>query len=77
MTRTKLSIDDLRTQLAVRLAVAPQYWFKALWQPKVGAGERDNIREKLVAHITQGWDSLEIEAETTHGSAAHSVPPTK
>jgi len=75
MERTKLSAEDLRLRLAIRLAVAPRHWFRALWAPKTPALERDATREKLVTFITQGWDSLDIEATTTHDTSAHSVPP--
>jgi len=77
MKRTKLSVADLRMQLSIRLAVAPRHWFRALWQPKTPALMREAARKDLVEFITQGWDSLDIEATTTHESRGHSVPPTK
>ena len=60
--RTKLAIADLRTHLTVRLAVAPRHLFKQLWNPKSRPHENDQARADLVAFITHGWDSLEIEA---------------
>lgn len=60
--RTKFTLADLRMKLAVRLAVAPRSLFRQLWSPQSRPFERDAARDELVAHITQGWDSLEIEA---------------
>lgn len=62
--RTKLTLQDLRTRLALRLAVAPRRWFNTLWTPKSRPHERDAVREELVEFITQGWESLEIDATT-------------
>lgn len=76
MTRTKLSVSDLRLGLAIRLAVAPRHLFHSLWQPKQPAHLRDNARKSLVAFITEGWDAMEIEA-TEPEIVAHSVPPSK
>lgn len=75
MARTKLSCDDLRMRLAIRLAVAPRFLFNTLWAPKTLAPARDDARQKLVEFITEGWDSLDIEATTTHEERGHSVPP--
>ena len=60
--RTKFSVDDLRTRLVIRLAVAPRHWFKTLWSPQSRPHQNDAARQELVAFITHGWDSLEIEA---------------
>jgi len=75
MGRTKLSVDDLRLRIAIKLTVAPRHLFRDLWAPKTSALQRDAARENLVALITEGWDSLEIEATTTHETQGHSVPP--
>lgn len=75
MGRTKLTGDDLRLRLQIRLAVAPRHWFKALWAPKTPALQREAARNELVRFITEGWESLEIEATTTHDTSGHSVPP--
>ncbi|MBC2652053.1 hypothetical protein [Novosphingobium aerophilum] len=76
MRRTKLHAADLRLRLALRLAVAPKHLFRLLWEPKVRPHERDATREALVAFITEGWDSLDIEAVPTRDGVAHSIPPT-
>lgn len=73
--RQRFTVADLRMKLAVRLAVAPRQLFKTLWSPQSRPHETDAAREALLAHITQGWDGLEIDAlgpEIVH----HSVPPT-
>ena len=76
MTRTKLHVADLRLRLALRLAVTPRHLFRLLWEPKARAHERDATREALVTFITEGWDSLDIEATPTREGVAHSMPPT-
>lgn len=70
-------MSDLRVRLAVRLAIAPRHWFQLLWEPKTRPHQRDDMRTELVAFITEGWDSLDIEATPTRDGAAHSVPPTE
>lgn len=74
MTRTKLRAADLRLRLALRLAVAPRHLFRLLWEPNARPHERDATREALVAFITEGWDSLDIEAAPTRSGVAHTVP---
>ncbi len=66
--RTKLNLADLRMQLAVKLAVAPRHVFKTLWSPQSRPGDTDSARQQLVDHMTEGWDSLEIEAN------GHEIP---
>jgi hypothetical protein len=60
--RTRLDLAELRLRLQIRLAVAPRYLFKTLWSPQSRPLETDAARDDLVAFITEGWDSLEIEA---------------
>ncbi len=74
--RTKLTVEDLRTHLRVRLAVAPRHLFKRLWEPKSRPHENDRARDELVTFVTHGWDSLEIEA-TGPEHVPVVVPPTK
>lgn len=62
--RTKLTLDDLRTRLSLRLSVAPRHWFNTLWSPKARPHQRDAVRHELVEFITQGWEALEIDATT-------------
>jgi len=75
MSRTSLSAEDLRLRIFVKLAVAPRHLFRDLWAPKTPALQREHARKELVALLTEGWDSLEIEARTTHETRGHSVPP--
>lgn len=74
--RTKLTVEDLRMHLTVRMAVAPRHLFKRLWDPKSRPHENDQTRDELVAFITHGWDSLEIEA-TAPAYVPVVVPATK
>jgi hypothetical protein len=69
--RTKFTLADLRMKLAVRLAVAPRSLFKQLWLPQSRPYEKDAAREELVAFITQGWDSLEIDATGPEMPSGH------
>lgn len=69
--RTKLTLEDLRTRLVLRLAVAPRRWFNTLWAPKARAHERDAVRHELVEFITQGWEALEIDATTPEPPSGH------
>jgi len=62
-------------RLRIRLAVAPRHLFHALWKPNTPADQRDDTRRDLVEFITQGWDSLDIEATPTHDNTRHTVPP--
>ena len=73
--RTKLNLSDLRIRLAIRLAVAPRHILKRLWSPQTRPHEGDAARQEVVDFITQGWESLEIEATTTHAIPSGHVPP--
>lgn len=75
MWRTKLSAEDLRLRIMIKLTVAPRHLFRSLWAPQTPALQRDAARRDLVELITEGWDTLEIEATTTHETMGHSVPP--
>lgn len=63
-------------RLGIRLTVAPRHLFRALWSPSGPALQREAARRELIDFITEGWDSLDIEATTTHVETGHSVPPT-
>ena len=69
--RKRFTLADLRMQLAIRLAVAPRHLFKTLWTPKARPHERDEARRLLVAHITHGWDSLDIDAVGPEPPSGH------
>lgn len=56
--RTRISIEDIRLDLRIRLVTVKTYWFKNLWSPS--AGGKDALRRELVEHLTQGWDEYEI-----------------
>lgn len=73
--RTKLTVEDLRVRLAVRMAVAPRHLFKLLSEPKARPHERDQARAELVAFITHGWDSMEIDVTGPEPSQVR-APPT-
>lgn len=74
--RTKLTLDDLRLRLNIRLAVANRSWFKQLWEPKARPHQRDRVRDDLVDFITEGWEALEIEASAPKGPSGH-IPPAR
>lgn len=69
--RTKLSVEDLRLRLKIRLAVAPRHLLNILWAPKSRPHETDKARDDLVAFVTHGWDSLEIEATGPEIQSGH------
>lgn len=74
--RHRFTIADLRMHLTVRLAVAPRALLRTLWTPQARPHERDAARDALVAHLTHGWDSLQLDAlgpEMPTGAA----PPTR
>lgn len=58
-------------KLVVRLAVAPRRLFKQLWSPQSRPYENDAARDELVGFITQGWDSLEIDATGPEMPSGH------
>lgn len=72
--RTRFMLADLRTMLAVRLAVAPRRLFNVLWTPKSRPHERDASRNELVEFITHGWDSMEIDALGPEPPSGHAPP---
>jgi hypothetical protein len=56
--RARISIEDIRLDLRIRLVTGKTYWFKNLWSPS--AGGKDALRRALVEHLTQDWDDYEI-----------------
>lgn len=56
--RQPFSLDDLRLHLAIRLAVAPRFWFRDLWAPKNRS--KDVVRDQLTDHLVHGLYNLEM-----------------
>lgn len=59
--RATLTLADLRRHLTVRMAIAPRHLFKRLGDQKSRPHANDQARAELVALITRGWGSLEID----------------
>lgn len=58
MAKERYPIADLRRDMAIRLTVMPRHVFKALWDKKIG--DKDSLRDRLVAELTRGWEAFEI-----------------
>lgn len=71
--KARIDLQFLRTLMSVRVSLADRSIFRGLSQTRDQL-LREHSRDRLVALITQGWDSYGLEGEADPDRARHDIP---